>query len=389
MSRRPSDAAAAGHGVAAGVQPVGSRPGRRVLGWDVGGAHLKAVLWQHGVPCAAQQWPCALWQGLDHLDHALAQACTWLAAQGVTLPDPSTAQAVTMTGEMVDLFSDRAQGVTALVQVLGERLGPGTRWYAGDAGWLDAAGATAQWAAVASANWHATAAWLARALAAPAATGLAGPDGAALLVDIGSTTTDLIAVRAGRVLGSSRSDADRLHSGELVYLGVARTALMALAPRIAFDGRPCNVMAEHFATSADVFRLLGELDPAHDQHPSADGGAKDIAATCRRLARMVGRDAADASLAAWQALAGSWRATLLERLRDNAQAVRAAAGLAADAPLVAAGCGAFLVPPLARLMQGRAIDLAQVLPRDTPADASGWLAVCAPALAVAALAAAA
>ena len=51
-------------------------------------------------------------------------------------------------------------------------------------------------------------------------------------------------------------------------------------------------MNEWFATTADVYRLLGELDPAHDQQPAADNGDKDLPATRRRLARMIGRDAA-------------------------------------------------------------------------------------------------
>ena len=38
-------------------------------------------------------------------------------------------------------------------------------------------------------------------------------------------------------------------------------------------------MNEFFATTADVYRLTGELDPAHDQHPSADNAPKDLAAT--------------------------------------------------------------------------------------------------------------
>ena len=32
-------------------------------------------------------------------------------------------------------------------------------------------------------------------------------------------------------------------------------------------GRTLNVMNEFFATTADVYRLTGELDPAHDQQP--------------------------------------------------------------------------------------------------------------------------
>ena len=81
--------------------------------------------------------------------------------------------------------------------------------------------ALALWSAIASANWRASAGWAARRMPA------------GMLVDIGSTTTDLIAFRAGRVASDSRTDADRLATGELVYHGVVRTPLCALARRIA------------------------------------------------------------------------------------------------------------------------------------------------------------
>ena len=153
------------------------------------------------------------------------------------------------------------------------------RFFAGDAGWCGAAEAAAHWPQIASANWLATARHVAQHFGQQAG----------LLADIGSTTTDFVAFRRGQVLGDSRSDADRLATGELVYLGVARTPLCALARRIGWRGRELNVMNEFFATTADVYRLTGELAAAHDLHPAADQGAKDLAGTQARLARMIGR----------------------------------------------------------------------------------------------------
>ena len=98
-----------------------------------------------------------------------------------------------------------------------------------------------------------------------------------------------------------RSDAQRLASGELVYQGVVRTPLCVLAARIGWRGEQLNVMNEFFATTADVYRLTGELNPAHDQQPSADHASKDVSATCARLARMIGLDTRDASAEQWLA----------------------------------------------------------------------------------------
>ena len=59
-------------------------PERSVIGWDVGGAHLKACLLVGGRVRDVAQWPCALWQGLEQLDAALG----WAARAGPTWRAP-------------------------------------------------------------------------------------------------------------------------------------------------------------------------------------------------------------------------------------------------------------------------------------------------------------
>ncbi|MDZ5458232.1 hydantoinase/oxoprolinase family protein [Azohydromonas lata] len=340
------------------------------LGWDIGGAHVKACRVVNGELVDAVQWPCPLWEGLDRLDGVLAQArARWPHMQRAR-------HAVTMTGEMADFFADRADGVRRIAERMALQPGIGLDFWAGEHGFVALADVAAQWEAIASANWLATAELAARRA------------GRGLLVDIGSTTTDLIPLRDGRPAALGRSDAQRLMSGELVYQGVVRTPLCALARHIDFQGRPHNVMNELFATTADVYRLLGELDAAHDQHPAADHGAKDAPATRRRLARMVGRDAAEAVDADWLDFARAWRAEQLNEIGRNLDRVIAAAALPRGAPLVAAGCGAFLAEKLAAA-RGRpclffASQVARLAPQALPGVAR-LAQVCAPALAVALL----
>lgn len=338
-----------------------------VIGWDIGGAHVKAAWIDNGRLRDAAQWACPLWEGLDRLDAVLAQArARW--------PDMHRAQhAVTMTGEMADLFATRAEGVRRIAEHMALQPGIGLHFWAGEQGFVAAAQVAAQWEAIASANWLATAQLAARRVVQ------------GLLVDIGSTTCDLIPLRHGRPAAQGRSDAQRLASGELVYQGATRTPLCALARRIDFEGRPHNVMNEFFATTADVYRLLGELDAAHDQHPAADHGPKDALGTRRRLARMVGRDAQEAGDEAWLDFARAWRAEQLNEIGHNLDRVLAAAGLPADAPLVAAGCGGFLVEKLAAARQRPCLFFAsQVVRLDARAMplAIRLAQVCAPAVAV-------
>jgi (4-(4-[2-(gamma-L-glutamylamino)ethyl]phenoxymethyl)furan-2-yl)methanamine synthase len=400
-------------------------PERRVVGWDIGGAHVKACLMQRGEVLDVAQWACPLWQGLEHLDRVLDAAHErW----------PSLAaahHAVTMTGEMVDLFEHREDGVRRIAERLAARLGAAEppQFFAGDAGWCGAGDVARDWAAIASANWLATARHAARYTAQhsaqhparhtvrqtahptdrqtahpadphtahlaerPTTARANAAAGEGVLIDIGSTTTDLIAFRAGRVLATSRTDAQRLASGELVYHGVVRTPLCAVAPRIAWRGETLNVMNEFFATSADVYRATGELDPAHDLHPAADNAGKDAPATHRRLARMIGLDARDASPGEWLQLAHAWRAAQVAELAGQLQRVMEAHGLDAGATFVSAGCGDFLVADVVAQAVGPAAaerciaygtQVARVAHGAPPALAR-WAQVCAPSVAVAAL----
>ena len=373
-----------------------------VIGWDIGGAHVKACLLQHGEVVDVVQWACPLWLGMDQLATVLdAAAARW--------PGLGAAQhAVTMTGEMVDLFANREDGVQRIAQALVQSLArpwaatesapPGpVLFYAGDAGWCSAADVGTHWEAIASANWLATARHAAQHFAQ------------GVLVDIGSTTTDIIAFQGGRVLTRSRTDAQRLACGELVYHGVVRTPLCAVARQVDWRGTPHNVMNEFFATAADVYRATGELNPAHDLYPSADNGAKHLPATHQRLARMVGLDERDGTPDDWLAFASSWRAAQVAVLGGELRRVIAAHGLGPQAVVVSAGCGDFL----ARDVLAHAVAGAQAVPTASPSSApstvhrlaaygtdvarsaapagagpgtaQGWAQVCAPCVAVATL----
>lgn len=334
-----------------------------VMGWDVGGAHLKAArLEADGRVSGVWQQRCALWRGMEHLDNALASILD-------VLPEARSRHAVTMTGEMTDLFENRDNGVHLLVERLCDRLGGAdrVRFYAGAEGWMNAGSTRLRPRAVASANWHATAAMVAANL------------GDALLVDIGSTTCDLIPLRDRRVATASGSDGERLASGELVYSGVVRTPLMALADRAPVQGRWTPLMAEHFATSADVYRLLGWLPEAADLHESADGGAKTAAASRIRLARMVGRDAGDLPDAAWQELAAWFVDAQLDKITHAARQVLSRGLLPPTAPVVTAGTGAFLGERLAARLGRTAVEFSALLGDASDRRDATW---CAPAVAV-------
>jgi len=334
-------------------------------GWDVGGAHLKvAQAGPGGRLVRAIQVPCRLWLGMEELAKALEEVGRHLL--------PSHRHGITMTGELTDLFASRAEGVARLCERMAQGLGSAElRAYAGSQGFLSLSDAAQSWRAVASANWHASARLVARHHAN------------ALFIDVGSTTTDIVPIRNGRVDAVGYTDDERLASEELVYTGATRTPVMAVADSVPFAGQRQRIMVEYFATMADVHRLTGELPDDADQLPTADGRGKTGEDSARRLARMLGRDIESAPMAAWQRLA----AHLAERQRQSLQTaidcVLSGGGLDA-APIVGAGIGRFLVRTVAQRVGSPYVDFADLI--DGEAQTREWASRCAPAAAMAILA---
>lgn len=342
-------------------------PERPVAGWDLGGAHLKVALVRPGDRVLdVAQIPCPLWQGLDQLTAAIDQARAHL---GGTV----ARHAVTMTGELVDLFANRAEGVESLARAMAKAFPEAeVKVYAGGTTFLtpeDAAGRSDE---VASANWRASAGFIAAR----------AED--ALFVDLGSTTADILVVAGGRVEAVGTTDAERLVSEELVYSGVTRTPVMALAESVPFGGLRPRLMAEHFATTADIHRLTGRLPEGADQLPAADGKAKSAEASARRLSRMIGRDLESAMMADWRRLAASLAERQVRQLHDAAERVLSRGLLSQEAPLVGAGVGRFLLGDLAERLNRPYRDFATLVSGDEAAR--DWAACCAPAVAVALLA---
>jgi probable H4MPT-linked C1 transfer pathway protein len=341
-----------------------------LIGWDIGGAHLKAAAVDpSGRILAVAQEACPLWQGMDRL-HA---ACD--RVMGRLSPQADCRHAVTMTGELVDLFSGREEGVMALAGAAMERFGLGKILvFAGHQGFIAAEAVGPEHAgAIASANWLASGLWTADQL----------PE--ALLVDVGSTTTDILPICEHRVKTRGYSDYERMRYDELVYTGIVRTPLMAVAERAPLDGEWTTLMAEIFATTADVYRLTGELPEHADQMPAADNGPKTPEGSARRLARLFGRDAESAPIETWRRAAGFLRERQLARIGE-ALAIQLSLGWLSDAaPLVGAGVGRFLVSELAGRLRRPYLDFSELFPMAT-SDHDFLAADCAPAAALAGLA---
>jgi (4-(4-[2-(gamma-L-glutamylamino)ethyl]phenoxymethyl)furan-2-yl)methanamine synthase len=334
-----------------------------VAGFDIGGAHLKVTRAENGRIVEAVTIATPLWQGLDKLTAAFREATPLHAGADFN--------AFTMTGELSDIFPSRGEGIATLLKQISEHFLSGKNLiYAGRSGFVGVEQAHRQSTDVASANWHATAALVAKLT------------GDALFVDMGSTTTDLVPIRNGVITSEGYTDAERLMSGELVYTGFTRTFLFGVASSAPIGGRMTPLMNEYFASIADVHRIMGVLDEKDDKHPSADGKAKTVDGSIARLARTVGRDAADLEPSDWRDVARWFSEQQLRKMHDAA--FLGARSLSDDAPIVGAGIGRWQIRRLAERMERRFIDFADIIPANDAVRSEASSA--APAAAVALLA---
>ena len=336
-----------------------------VVGWDVGGAHLKAARAENGRIVEAIQVASPLRLGLERLAQSFVEAKAKIGTADL--------HAVTMTGELADTFSSRIDGVEQLSALAMRELAPArVSLYAGRSGFVEPQAARQHADDIASANWFASASLAARVARR------------ALFVDMGSTTTDLVPLVDGAIAARGYTDAERLAAGELVYTGLVRSFVMAIAERAPFAGRWSPLINENFATMADVYRILGQLPDGADQMATADGRAKTIEASRARLARMVGCDADDADAAAWRMLAQWFAERQIRAIVDGAMLVLSSARVPEDAPLIGAGIGEAIVQEVARRLERRHVSFGTIL--DVAPAARVQASHCAPAAALAALA---
>jgi probable H4MPT-linked C1 transfer pathway protein len=336
-----------------------------VIGWDVGGAHLKAARAENGRVVAAIQVASPLWLGVSRLDEAFAIALSELG--------PAEFHAATMTGELSMAFPSRPDGVAALAAKAVSTLAPApVRFHAGRAGFVELDAVAARASDIASANWHASATAVARVC----------PE--ALFADMGSTTTDLIPVVAGAVAARGYTDAERLATGELIYAGLVRSLVFASSDRAPFAGAWTPLMNDDFANMADVHRIIGDLPIGADVQPTTDGRDKSVAASRGRLARMVGRDAHESDDAAWLGLARWFAEQQIRDIADAAMQVLSDGRLDADAPIVAAGIGVDVLGELSRRLGRRHVAFGDLI--DAAPSARAAATHYAPAAALALLA---
>jgi len=334
----------------------GAEHSTTVLGWDIGGANVKAAHLRRGggttaVRTASQ--PFEIWKDRESLGEVLRS----VAAQ---LP-PAAATALTMTAELSDAFRTKREGVNFVLDAVTRATQGAPAVFTTAGTFVDVARARARPLEAAASNWLATALLVARHA------------GDAVLVDVGSTTADVIPLRAGRVAAKGRTDPERLLEGELVYTGALRTNVAAIRTWVPLRGRRCPLASELFAVSGDAHVLLGSLSPSDYTSPTPDGRPPTAPYAAERLARVV---CADVEMLEPDEIRAIATAIAERQVRQIASAIaRAARRFPARPEVLVTGLGSFLAR--------RAAERCALPCRDVSAALGLEVGAAAPAVAVA------
>lgn len=246
-----------------------------ILGWDIGGVNTKVARLDENGALTMRSRPFEL----QREPAALVGVLRGLAAEVGAGALDAISCAVTMTAELSQMFRTKREGVHFVLDTLSAAFPEGTiRVFSTDGRFLTLDAARGEPLAVAAANWAATARIVAKRYRD------------AVLIDVGTTTTDIIPVVNGEVMAIGKTDPERLASGELVYSGALRTPVEAIVHDVRHRGAKLGVSAEGFALIGDVHLWLGNLGPEDYTVPAPDGRPPTPEFAAERIARVICAD---------------------------------------------------------------------------------------------------
>jgi probable H4MPT-linked C1 transfer pathway protein len=247
-----------------------------ILGWDIGGVNLKVARLCPAPRAASLQSLCHPFE-VQHSLGSLASTLTSLAGQ--LEGEPGDRHAVTMTAELSQAFRTKREGLSFVLDAFEAGFpSRSLHVYTVEGGFVSPREARLRPLSVAASNWAATARWAAQRFPS------------AMLIDVGSTTTDVIPIVGGEVVAVGYTDPQRLQSGELVYTGALRTPVEAIVRRVPLWGGSAGVSTEGFALIGDVHLWLGRLQVDDYTCRTPDGRPVTREHAAERLARVVCAD---------------------------------------------------------------------------------------------------
>ena len=236
-----------------------------ILGIDIGGANTK-ITELEGDSYKIHHIYFPMWKKKDELVELLKN---YSDADYVAL---------VMTAELADCYKTKKEGVEDILNKAEKAFDCPIYVFDVNGNFLGLEDAKKNYLNVSASNWVATAKFVSEFIKE-----------SCILVDMGSTTTDIIPIKDKEVL-AEKTDLDRLMNNQLVYVGTLRTPVSFLANKIEFRGKLTNLSSEYFAITADISLILNKISEEVYTCDTPDGAGKDFESCLTRLARVLCAD---------------------------------------------------------------------------------------------------
>lgn len=235
-----------------------------ILGIDIGGANTKITEIDDNGDFKVHHMYFPMWRN----SNKLAEVLKTYGKGGEDI-------ALVMTAELADAYETKKQGVDEILKAVEDAFDGDIYVFDVDGNFLTTEESRENYLKVSASNWRATAEFVSKNIS-----------NNCILVDMGSTTTDIIPIKDGRAL-ATKTDLDRLMNNELVYVGTLRTPLSFLSNKVSFREKETNVSSEYFAITADISVVLDKIKPEQYTCDTPDGKSTDKKSCMIRLSRVL------------------------------------------------------------------------------------------------------
>ena len=236
-----------------------------ILGIDIGGANTK-ITELEGDSYKIHHIYFPMWKKKDELTELLKDY------------NDADYVALVMTAELADCYKTKKEGVEDILNKVEKAFNCPIYVFDVNGNFLTPEEAKKNYLNVSASNWNATAKFVAEFI-----------KDSCILVDMGSTTTDIIPIKDKEVL-AEKTDLDRLMNNQLVYVGALRTPVSFLSNKIEFRGKLTNLSSEYFAITADISLVLNKISEDDYTCDTPDGAGKDFESCLTRMARVLCAD---------------------------------------------------------------------------------------------------
>ena len=239
----------------------------KFLGIDIGGAHIKLVgLNEKKELIFVDYIKFYFWKE----EKSINKVFNYINSKS----NKNTLSGITMTAELCDIFKNRLDGFRKIYNYC-KKLKNDYFFYTKSKKKIFK---KTDYSEIVSMNWHSIGRLLERQLKN------------AIIVDFGSTTTDIICVKNHIIQNKNFDDFSRINSNELVYTGLTRTPIFAIDKKVRINRKYFEIIPEFFSDMSDVYRINSILKKQFDIDETADGKRRSKFSSYARLSRNFGLD---------------------------------------------------------------------------------------------------